>query len=89
MIILEARNRTISTPAGEKLLSYRLLGTDSVRAPMEYGASILDLSTGEEASLPNLTTRRERADLFLSRLIRGGATPVSLVELAEDFVAEC
>ena len=53
-----------------------------------YSAAAEITETGEWSAVLDLTTNRTMALEFLRRISQGAVTPVTLVEVAEDFVAE-
>lgn len=53
-----------------------------------YGIMIQNLTTGETASVQDLTRIRGKAEGVFSRIIAGTVTAVTLKEIAEDYVAE-
>lgn len=69
------------------ILTYELLA-DTVPGRESYGIIIMDQTTGAVEMLLDLTSLEYRAEEFYLKLIQGRATPISLKELAEDFLAE-
>lgn len=69
------------------ILTYELLA-DTVPGRESYGIIIMDQTTGGVEMLLDLTSLEYRAEEFYYKLIQGRATPMSLKELAEDFLAE-
>ncbi len=55
---------------------------------VQYGVSVTNEGTGEQAALADLTGDLQRAQAFFARISSGLVTPVTLRETAEDFVAE-
>ena len=88
MNIIQSEIRTVQTPKGALRLRYRLFSEDSLETGREYGTSITSLDTGEERKVPALTCDEARARAFFAKLVRGTVTPVSLTDLAEDFILE-
>lgn len=78
-----------SIPAAEQNLAicYRLF-EHSGEECSRYGISVENQHTGECAVVEDVTSKRERAEQLLSLLARGQVTPVSLLEIVEDFVAQ-
>lgn len=74
--------------AGQSLsICYRLF-EHSGEGCCRYGVSVEDQNTGACAVVEDVTSRRERAEQLLSLLARGQVTPVCLMDVVEDFVAE-
>lgn len=77
----------IPTEGKELAICYRLF-EQSGEGASHFGVAVEDQYTGECAVVEDVTTRRERAEQLLNLLERGQVTPVSLLEIVEDFVAE-
>ncbi len=83
-----AIEQTASLPAGTVHLRYRLLAETKHAGEAHYSAAAEITETGEWSAVLDLTTNRTLALEFLRRISQGAVTPVTLVEVAEDFVAE-
>lgn len=80
--------RTLHTDHGAITLRYGLFSQEADGGITQYGASITNEATGEQAQVAKLTADPDRAALFFERISRGLVTPVTFYEVAEDFVAE-
>ena len=88
MNIIQTETQTVHTANGVLRLRYRLFSEEFRETGREYGTSITSLDTGEERTVSALTCDEARARVFFARLVRGSVTPVSLMDLAEDFILE-
>lgn len=69
------------------ILTYELL-SDTVPGRESYGIVVMDQTAGTVEMILDLCSLEYKAEEFYLRLIQGSATPTSLKELAEDFLAE-
>ena len=69
-------------------IQYALTETATPDGATEFGVQLKNEATGETAAVTSLTTDRQRAQQFYHRLIQGAVTPVTLLEVTEDFVAD-
>lgn len=69
------------------ILTYELL-SDTVPGRESYGIVIMDQTTGSVEMILDLTSLEYKAEEFYLRLIQGRATPITLKDLADDFLAE-
>lgn len=67
-------------------LDYTLLA-QMQGAAARFGVSVKNEQTGETAEVMDVTGDRQQAVAFFKSVVRGQVTPVTLREVAEDFVA--
>ncbi len=79
--------RTLSMGTGAVSLRYDLTAAER-EGVLEYGAAVTNESSGEQAAVQGLTPDRDSAVAFFRRISGGTVTPVTLMDVAEDFVAE-
>lgn len=64
------------------------LTAEETDGTVQYGAAVVNLTSGERAYIGGLTADRARAETFFRRVCNGLVTPVTLRDTAEDFAAE-
>jgi hypothetical protein len=80
------KENTLVTEQRSYTMRYALLQGE--QAPKEFAVSVQNVETGEVATVWELTSDQQQAMEFFGRVTRGTVTPVSLREIAEDFVAQ-
>lgn len=80
--------RLILTPQGNVSIRYELLAQKADGGITLYGAAITNEMTGEQEQIMKITSDERRALEFFERISRGLVTPVTFIDVAEDFVAE-
>ena len=75
--------------AGEGLtLTYSLFRSTGEFGVEEYGIAIEGKGSAGRCIVPGLTTSLPLAEGYFHRLVRNDVTPLSLMDLTEDFLAE-
>lgn len=85
--ILE-ETRVIHTYQGNMTVRYVLLAQEADGGVTQYGVTITNEATGERSRAMRITSDEGRAAEFFERISRGLVTPVTFLDVAEDFVAE-
>ena len=83
MILILKENRNLSVEGCLLPITYRLYLEEG-----GYAVDVKNERTGETVRIQDLTTKPETARTFFNRVVQGMATPVTLQDLAEDFLAE-
>lgn len=83
-----AIDKRVAFPSETHSLRYRLLAETGPEGTAHYGVAAEILETGEHSEVHDLTTDAVLARELLRRIARGQVTPLSLREVAEDFVGE-
>lgn len=65
-----------------------VLAAQMVEGSERFAVAVRNERTGEQAQVADLTSDRQRAMDFFLKIVRGLVTPVTLREVAEDFVAQ-
>ena len=68
----------------ELAIHYYLLADDGQEGRRQYG--ILVEGGGDSVSIPRITVSRLRVQSLLERLIRGRVTPVTALDVVEDWL---
>lgn len=77
---------TVFTDRGVALdLSYSIL-VDESRTPTRYGVRVDEGTTGQRAEFHDLTTRPQRAQDLVDRLVRNTVTPTTLADVVGDWL---
>lgn len=79
--------KKVATEQGNMTLRYELLA-ETKEGMTQYGAAVTNENTEERTRVMELTADRGRAAEFFGRISRGNVTPMTMREVAEDFVAE-
>ena len=79
--------RSFPTTEGTMTLRYELLA-ETAAGLTQYGAAVTNEGTGEQVRVMELTSDQNLASEFFDKISRGLVTPVTMRDVAEDFVAE-
>ncbi len=79
------RTATILLPLDAAPLTLRY--TLSLWDDGSYAVSVRNRTTGEQVLIPDLTRSPALAERLFDLLVRGGVTPVTFLDVVEDFLA--
>jgi len=86
MYIESVKRTTIHNCESELVIIYQLFESEYTDGTRHFGVCIQCETTGETATVRDLTTNRACAKQFFHSIVQGKVTPIHLNDLAQDYV---